>query len=140
MDQSTLGRDGIPYVGLTQAVVDDERVSKLGLLVYMALCRFAKYNTRVAWPGKDRIAACARISKRAVYQGLKNLIETEWLSVKTFRTKTGRRNGYTLHDDANNPRTKEKTWPLGGEANTAQPPEGDEATFAEWVRQYVPNN
>jgi hypothetical protein len=146
MDKSTLGRDGVPYTALTNAVMDDERVTKLGLLVYMAICRFARYNTRVAWPGKDTLAVNARISKRSVFQGLKNLSETGWLKIVPIRTKKGRRNEYTLCDDARNPTAREVTSPLksdsakGGEANTALSSKGGEANVAAWVRQYLPKN
>ncbi len=100
----TLKRDLPPFTWLANNVLDDPRLTHLGLSVYMALCRFAGYKSRTAFPSIPRIAVVARLSSSSVKRGLVNLRKLGYLKTEAVFTEQGRgSNLYTICDKAKQP-------------------------------------
>jgi len=89
------------FAKLMNVVVDDSRIGRLGLLVYLALCRFANNRSRKCWPSVRAIADVARLSPRSVYAGIAELRQLGHLNVDAKYSERGRGSSfYTLNDQA----------------------------------------
>lgn len=85
---------------LCDVVIDDERIERDDLLVYLALCRFAD-KAGECFPSYSTIAKKARISRRQAIDVVRRLIEFGYLK-KNSRgtTKNHQSNIYTIMDEA----------------------------------------
>ncbi len=100
----TLKRELPPFTWLANNVLDDPQLTHIGLSVYMALCRFAGYKSRTAFPSISRIAVVARISSRSVSNGLIELQKLGYIKAEAVFTEQGRgSNLYTIYDKAKCP-------------------------------------
>ena len=69
------------YTILSDAVIDDERVGKNELLVYMVLCRYSG-KERTAFPGIRLLAQKARLSPNTAQAALNNLVTLGYLKIE----------------------------------------------------------
>jgi hypothetical protein len=86
------------FTVLIDGVIDDERLGKNELLVYMALCRFSD-KERTAFPGIRKLANKARLSPNTVQEALQNLKAFGYLKIENRNrgdTKAKTSNLYTL--------------------------------------------
>ena len=74
------------FTTLVDTVIDDERLGKNELLVYLTLCRFAGKD-RTAFPGIRTLATKSRLSPNTAQVGLKNLEKFGYLIIEN-RTRT----------------------------------------------------
>ena len=104
---------GYSFTQLSDSVIDDERVDKNTLLVYMALSRFAD-RKRICWPSYNTLAKKARVARSTVQAGIAKLVELGYLA-KQNRSIPGKRenasNHYTITD------IKQAIPPSGKESN-----------------------
>jgi hypothetical protein len=97
-NQDELHRSDVPFTALSNCVLDDERLTQHGLLVYMAIARFAGWKSRIAWPGIETIATNARVSRSSALRGIKNLRDLGYLHVTKEISSNGWHNKYKLED------------------------------------------
>ena len=100
-DESISVGRGHWFTMVMDVVLEDERLSKTGLLCYLALCRYANVNSRDCDPSLSGIAKLARLSRNSVLQGIEELERLSYIR-RTRRTEPGRkeraRNVYFLTD------------------------------------------
>ena len=86
------------FTMLNDNIIDDDRVGKNELLVYMALCRYSG-RERTAFPGIRTLAEKARLSPNTVQTALKTLQNLGYLLIETRTrgdTQAKTSNLYTL--------------------------------------------
>ena len=88
----------VHFTMLMDDVIDDRRLGKNELLVYMALCRFSD-KTRTSFPGIRKLAEVSRLSVNTVRGALGTLHDLGYLQIMTRmkgETKAKTSNLYTL--------------------------------------------
>lgn len=89
------------FTKISDAIIEDDKVSKEGLLVYVGIARFVG-KERTAFPSLKKLSVICRIGRTSVQRGIQNLIECGYLS-KESRGKEGKRahvsNLYRLHEN-----------------------------------------
>lgn len=68
-------------------VIDDESVSSSEKLVYMALSRFANYDSGKSWPSIDSLCKKSSLTRRTVISAIHKLEETSYLLVERSNNK-----------------------------------------------------
>ncbi len=91
-------RERPPFTILEDAILEDQRIRKHGLLVYWILCRYAD-NKAQCFPSIRKIAKEARLSPSTVWAAIEGLvtngyIEKQTRSIPTKKEKTS--NLYTI--------------------------------------------
>jgi hypothetical protein len=76
------------FTPVENAIIDDERVSSKGLLIYLALARFASREERCCWPSVETIAQKARLKHSATIEGLKELKALGYIQAVRRRNRT----------------------------------------------------
>ena len=78
------------FTAIENSVIDDSRITREALLVYLALARHADNQTRTAYPSIKTIGKVAGLDRRAVLRGLACLQRHYYL----FKVK---RHGFASH-------------------------------------------
>ena len=102
---------------LFDAVLDDERLGKNEILVYLALCRFANGKTRECFPSFATIAKAARLATSTTQAAIKNLEKYGILDITTRNRADGGKssNLYRLSEGVLPPTGKGALPPTGKE-------------------------
>ena len=77
------------FAALRWSVIDDERVSKNELLVYLALVRHAN-KLGNCYPSYQRIADVARLSRKRAIEAIKGLVRLGIVKKEERKSKAGR--------------------------------------------------
>ncbi len=77
-----LKRERPPFTILEDSILEDQRISKHGLLVYWVLCRHADHKA-CCFPSIRKIAKGARISTSTVWAAVEELIKTGYIKKRT---------------------------------------------------------
>lgn len=85
-NQDTLKRRSLPFTQIENAIIEDERITRSEILVYLILCYHANNDTDQCYPGIRKIAGETRLSKNTVNTAIEGLID------KRYITKTQRKN------------------------------------------------
>lgn len=83
-----LKRQRPPFTILEDRILDDERISKHGLLVYWVLCRHADSHAQ-CFPSIRRIGKQTRISSSTVWEAIEELVVAGYVS-RQKRTVPGK--------------------------------------------------
>lgn len=78
-NKDQLKRQRPPFTLLEDKILEDERISKHGLLVYWILCRHAD-NQAQCFPSMTRIGKQARISRSTAWEAIEELITAGYIS------------------------------------------------------------
>jgi hypothetical protein len=92
--RSTLKRQPDPFTIVGNAIIEDERITKHALLVYMILCKHADRNGENCFPSLTTIAKEARAGKSSAIDAIKELIQYGYLT-KTRRKDPKNEKRYT---------------------------------------------
>jgi hypothetical protein len=85
---------------IPDAIMDDGRVEKSELLVYLALARHSNKDGE-CWPSYQRIADLSRLSRKTVIDAVENLVTLGWIIKNTRRNEKGFTSClYHLRDEA----------------------------------------
>ncbi len=92
------------FTSIDNEILDYADLTASELCVYLALCRFASYDTGQCFPGVETLAKKARCSERTVKDCIKALEAKGYISVQRGAMgKTKRRNIYTILDVEDTP-------------------------------------
>ena len=92
------------FTAIDNEILDYADLTASELCVYLALCRFASYDTGQCFPGVETLAKKARCSERTVKDCVKALEAKGYVSVQRGAMgKTKRRNVYTILDVEDTP-------------------------------------
>jgi hypothetical protein len=77
------------FVMAYHRVIDDKRIGKLGLAAYIALARFADFNTKSTQVRRVKLAAVARLSVRGLDAGVDELVGAGYVAVERVKNPDG---------------------------------------------------
>lgn len=99
-NQSVIDRRNTPFVMVTKAVIEDDRLKAADKSVYMALCLYADNKTSECWPSRESLMKKAGVSDRTLRNSLQTLEETGYIKIEPRFSEDGRRlsNLYILLD------------------------------------------
>lgn len=86
----SLFRTLAPFTAIENCVIDDSRLTRDAILVYLALARHADNETRTAFPSINTIGKVAGLDRRAVRRGVACLERCYYLYQR-------KRLGFTTH-------------------------------------------
>ena len=145
-EQETLEvtKERLPFTMFHNCIMEDPRLNKHDLLVYLVLAYHADASELISWPSKNTIEDESRLSVRKVDQVIKKLEELHHITVKR-RKKPGSKlnfsNIYCLTpiktQILDNPKTNNDKQPLD-DKDTVQHAGGVPYSMRESTAQYAP--
>lgn len=91
--QKLLKRRGLPFAAVEHLIIDDQHVSKDALVIYLLLCRYADWNTSIAFPSVELIRTRLKMRKQDIVVAIKELEECGYLKV---HRRTGKKSIYEV--------------------------------------------
>ncbi len=71
------------YTCISNQLMDDKRVGRLEMAIYLGLARHANPKTGESWPSAETLAGYARCSRSSVFKAIRSLIELGYLTMKS---------------------------------------------------------
>lgn len=87
--QDELKRKRPPFTIVENKIIEDPKISKYALLVYLVLCKFADHNSNTCFPRFRTIAQYARCGVTSAKKAVVELVEAGYIR-KTTRKLPGR--------------------------------------------------
>ena len=87
----------LAFTMLADEIIDDERVGKHELLVYLAICRFVPGKVRTAFPSLATLATKSRLSKSTVQSAITELTKLGYLSKESRQRDNGSASSNLYH-------------------------------------------
>ena len=99
-ERNVLDRRSVPFVMVTRAVIDDERLKASDKSVYATLCMYADNRTSESWPSRETLMKKAGVSDRTLRNSLKALEDLGYIEIVDRWSGAGTRlsNLYVLLD------------------------------------------
>lgn len=99
-NRAVLDRRNAPFVMVTRAVLEDEKLKAADKSVYSTLCMYADNQTADCWPSRETILNKAGVSDKTLRNSLKNLEDSGYIKVVNRYAGDGRQlsNLYVLLD------------------------------------------
>ena len=97
--QDELHRKRLPFTMVENSIIEDERIKRPELLVYLVLCYHADNKSRDCFPGLSLIAKEARCGRSTVWQAIQKLIKLGYITKQNRKKKDSKEftsNIYTL--------------------------------------------